>query len=264
MSTHGMNPGGGTPPYMAPELIFPPKFGLDRLRLSKEADIYAFGMVVYEIVTGVRPFGIENLRAEVAMWEAVNGRRPMRPVNAETIGFGRGVWELVEECWNEDRMRRPMARDVRHHLSDVGSRSPTVRPGPVVEVQSTLEVNTDSITSGTNCKSFIPPSHPRLICGIDELFNDPYRPTTPTDLDGEDNEEGDGTGGRQDTRSISERSMLERSISVTRQVVSDIHASIPPAVRERFEIFNRRHLRKIVNNFGARFGFSRTPRPYED
>ena len=152
MSTRGMNPGGGTPPYMAPELIFPPKFGLDRVRLSKEADIYAFGMVVYEIVTGVRPFGIENLRAEVAMWDATDGRRPMKPVNAGDIGFGQGVWELVEECWSGDRTRRPTAGDVRRHLSAVAPRSPIVHAGPVVEVGATLEVSTDSMASGTNCK----------------------------------------------------------------------------------------------------------------
>ena len=47
--------------YMAPELMHPLKFGLNQSRSSREGDIYAIGIVVYDIVTGVRPFGLENL-----------------------------------------------------------------------------------------------------------------------------------------------------------------------------------------------------------
>jgi len=36
---------------MAPELLVPPKFGLDMCTPSKEADIYAMGMVIYEVRT---------------------------------------------------------------------------------------------------------------------------------------------------------------------------------------------------------------------
>ena len=147
-----MNPSGGTPLYMAPELICPPNFGLQRSQPSREADIYAFGMVVYEIVMGVRPFGMENFGANEVMWKVLKGTRPMKPVNAKTIGFGRGVWELVEECWSANRMGRPKARDVRGHLSAVATRSPTVGPGPAVYIPPTLDISADTMASGTNCK----------------------------------------------------------------------------------------------------------------
>jgi len=40
--------GGGTTPFMAPELLAPSKFGLDTCKSTKEADIYAMGMVTYQ------------------------------------------------------------------------------------------------------------------------------------------------------------------------------------------------------------------------
>lgn len=41
--------GGGTTPFMAPELLSPSMFGKNRCRVSKEADIYAFGMVILQV-----------------------------------------------------------------------------------------------------------------------------------------------------------------------------------------------------------------------
>lgn len=46
---------GGTTPYMAPELLLPSKFGLAACTPSKAADVYAFGMVIYEVGTVLTP-----------------------------------------------------------------------------------------------------------------------------------------------------------------------------------------------------------------
>jgi hypothetical protein len=43
--------GGGITPFMAPELLVPSKFGLDRCAPSKEGDIYAMAMVIYQVYT---------------------------------------------------------------------------------------------------------------------------------------------------------------------------------------------------------------------
>jgi serine/threonine protein kinase len=49
--SHTMNVfGGGTLRWMAPELLIPNNFGLEKCVPSKESDIYAFGMVIYEVV----------------------------------------------------------------------------------------------------------------------------------------------------------------------------------------------------------------------
>ena len=44
--------GGGTINFMAPELLAPSRFGLDECTPSKEADIYAMAMTIYQVRTG--------------------------------------------------------------------------------------------------------------------------------------------------------------------------------------------------------------------
>ena len=39
---------GGTKPFMAPELLSPTMFRKTRCQVSKEADVYAFGMVILQ------------------------------------------------------------------------------------------------------------------------------------------------------------------------------------------------------------------------
>ena len=41
---------GWADPFMAPELLVPSKFGMDRCTPTKEADIYAMAMVIYQVL----------------------------------------------------------------------------------------------------------------------------------------------------------------------------------------------------------------------
>ena len=93
---------------MAPELLDPEKFGKKNSRPTKPGDMYAFGMVVYEVLTGLDPF---NHKKDVAIFSLirliVNGERPAKPRNAEEIGLGNQTWKLVKECWRSDSKNRP-------------------------------------------------------------------------------------------------------------------------------------------------------------
>ena len=42
---------GRTTPFMAPELLVPFKFGLENCTPTMEADMYAIGMVIYQVLT---------------------------------------------------------------------------------------------------------------------------------------------------------------------------------------------------------------------
>jgi serine/threonine protein kinase len=145
-----MNLGGGTPPYMAPELMYPTKFNLHSPQVSREVDIYALGMSMYEVVTGVRPFGMEGMRNEELMFVVIEGGRPAKPENAEAIGFGNGVWDLTEKCWSQDRTQRPKTWDVRLRLRVAASLSSDAPPGPRIEIPMARNISTCSTISNTN------------------------------------------------------------------------------------------------------------------
>ena len=90
---------------MAPELLLPTEFGLEKAIPSKEADVYALGMTVYQVLTGKLPF---FPRGEASVVVAVmSGERPPRPENSEEIGMTVVVWDLLTGCWKEDRTARP-------------------------------------------------------------------------------------------------------------------------------------------------------------
>ena len=74
-------------------------------------------------------------------------------------------------------------------------------------------------------------------------------------------EEGDSRGDTEDTRSI-----FERSMSVAKLITDGINSSILPTVREKFGRFDRLHLRRLIDNFRARFDFepTRTPHLHQD
>ena len=106
---------------MAPELLLPTKFGLSKAVPSKEADIYALGMAIYQVLTGKRPF-LQRRKARI-ICAVILGERPAKPENAEKIWVTEFVWNLLVECWMEDRTMRPNASDTLRRL-DVSSISP--------------------------------------------------------------------------------------------------------------------------------------------
>jgi len=111
---------------MAPELFS------ESAKLSKEADMYAFGIVVYEVITGVRPFGDRKL-VELQML-TLRGLRPSRPEDPVATGFGEGTWEFIEKCWDGNPKQRPTAREAVEHFERVASTSTAVDPGPTIPV----------------------------------------------------------------------------------------------------------------------------------
>ena len=97
--------GHRTTDFMAPELLLPRMFGLEKEVPSKKADIYALGMTIYQVLTGRWPFFTK--RETEVVHVVISGERPPKPWNAGEIGMTDVVWELLKECWREDRTTRP-------------------------------------------------------------------------------------------------------------------------------------------------------------
>lgn len=115
---------GGTFGYMAPEL-----FRKDS-KPSQEADIYAFGMVVYEVVTGTRPFRQYKM-VELPVL-TTQGLRPTKPEDSVVVGFGPGTWEFIEKCWDQRCEGRPTAGEAVEHFERIAVTSTDIEPGPVL------------------------------------------------------------------------------------------------------------------------------------
>ena len=151
MSSHPDMPkvAGGTFGYMAPELF------RKSAEPSKEADIYAFAMVVYGVVTGTRPFGRYKM-VELPVL-TTQGLRPTKPEDPVVVGFGSGTWEFIEKCWDQSCEERPTAGAAVEHFERVAATSTDVDPGPVLRPDAvddeTFLMADDSLKSICECRA---------------------------------------------------------------------------------------------------------------
>ena len=111
----------GTLPYMSPEQI-------EGREADARSDIFAFGIILYELITGTRPFKGEtpaNLVVSILKEEP----RPLIEIEPRTP---RGLAEAVRICLEKDREKRwQSARDVRQALKWMA-----VEPLPAMPVRS--------------------------------------------------------------------------------------------------------------------------------
>jgi len=114
--------------FMAPELLLPTKYGLEKRVPSREADIYALGMTIYQILTSKQPF-LQKRKARV-MYAVILGERPVKPENAKEIGMTDAMWDLLKECWMEDRVARPDITEVLKKFRGITGGSKTTSRTP--------------------------------------------------------------------------------------------------------------------------------------
>lgn len=90
----------GTMTFMAPELLPPTRFGLEKEVPSKEASIHALSMTV--VLAGQWPF-YPKKEVEI-MCTMICGERPPEPENAEEIWITKAVWDLLRDYWRSVRI----------------------------------------------------------------------------------------------------------------------------------------------------------------
>ncbi|KAG2488377.1 hypothetical protein HYH03_013066 [Edaphochlamys debaryana] len=111
------NPEAGTPAYVAPEC-----FDTDAEvgAISHKADLYSFGVVLWELVAGTRPWkgmGPVPIAMQITM---LHKRLPMPPRDApgsDPMRWPPKLVKLIEECWDKDPQRRPAAAEVARLLA---------------------------------------------------------------------------------------------------------------------------------------------------
>ena len=101
---------------MSPELLDPDRFGFRDGRPTKESDCYAFGMVVYEVLSGQAPFA--QFKDFIVMRKVIDGERPERPRGMQGTWFTDELWEMVKLCWAHESNARPSLDTVFQCLKD--------------------------------------------------------------------------------------------------------------------------------------------------
>ena len=101
---------GGTIQWMSPELLDPERFGLVESRPTKESDCYALGMVVYEVLSGQRPFAPSPLPSVIL--KVLEDQRPERPQGKGGALLTDDLWEVLGLCWKRKPDERTNAKVV--------------------------------------------------------------------------------------------------------------------------------------------------------
>ncbi|GES97623.1 kinase-like domain-containing protein [Rhizophagus clarus] len=89
----------GVIPYIAPEIFKGGTF-------SKESDIYSFGMIMWELTTGCKPFA--NVEHNISLiYEIIDGKRP-EITNDTPECFA----NLMKKCWDPNPLKRPSIDEI--------------------------------------------------------------------------------------------------------------------------------------------------------
>jgi serine/threonine protein kinase len=125
--SHHLRPGGvqaepgivlGTPAYMSPEQVLGEE-------LDGRSDLFSFGVVLYELLTGERPF---RGSSTASVLDAVL-RRPFVPVPSLKPGLPAGIEQFIEKTLEKDREFRyqnaaDLCTDMKRLRRDLENRRP--------------------------------------------------------------------------------------------------------------------------------------------
>src|SRR5437763_7736743 len=95
----------GVIPYLAPEV-------LSRKPYTKESDIYSFGMIMWEHITGKKPFH-DRPHNYCLISDILRGERPQ--ITDDTPEF---YAELMKRYWDHNPKNRPTAEEINDCLGE--------------------------------------------------------------------------------------------------------------------------------------------------
>jgi len=151
----------GVIPWMSPELLYPAKFGLKNNHPTAKSDVYALGMVVYEVLSGLAPFSTH--RDPEVVFMVIGGERPERPQGEAGELFTDEIWEVLELCWKQQPNDRPNLKRVLSALegemppSDIDGEAETDTDDEqsVAYTEKEIDIESRSCTDGTPGSSVI-------------------------------------------------------------------------------------------------------------
>ena len=101
---------------MAPELI------LHNQEPTPESDVYSFGMLIYEVMTGRQPYEEIQGMADLQILKAITeGKRP-----APGVEISSDLRKLMVQCWSEEPESRPGIGQVTNEITRIIGQSDIV------------------------------------------------------------------------------------------------------------------------------------------
>ncbi|KIO26831.1 hypothetical protein M407DRAFT_234090 [Tulasnella calospora MUT 4182] len=93
--------GAGSLPWQSPEML------QNAGKKTFESDIYAFGITVYEVLSGKEPYSQHSGLAGIVVGVLAGERPPKDPSTGTDGSSYLQFWEEAERCWDGDPIRRP-------------------------------------------------------------------------------------------------------------------------------------------------------------
>ncbi|KZT25665.1 kinase-like protein [Neolentinus lepideus HHB14362 ss-1] len=86
-----------------------------RVAFTTASDVYALGMLLFEIIASERPFA-RKLDSQIA-YQIAKGVRPPKPKVLSAVG--EQLWPLIEMCWSADPAKRPSVDEVSAYIRNL-------------------------------------------------------------------------------------------------------------------------------------------------
>ncbi|KAF8589937.1 ras GEF [Ramaria rubella] len=142
----------GNSRWMAPELINPELIGLQVVKPNTTTDVWSYGMLCLEILTGLPPFH-HRTRAPAVISDLINGMRPTRPpVEVTRRGLSDALWDLMQQCWHQTPRLRPSMTDIPPLIRQTSQISHQP-PSPPIQTSDTHSSGNSSIGNGLSWKA---------------------------------------------------------------------------------------------------------------
>ncbi len=143
----GRNEVMGSPPYMSPEQLTSP------LEVDHRTDIWALGVILYELVTGTRPFAGNKA---IDVWESM--KHVPTPIERLRIDAPRALTPIVLRCL--ERKRENRFQTVADLATALLPLAPSQARSTVARIVRTVEA------AGGNTESPLPPSGRASMGGV--------------------------------------------------------------------------------------------------
>src|SRR6185295_9068674 len=91
-------------PYMAPEVLCGEEY-------TKAADVYSFGIIAYELITGFAPYYDVPHDKDLAR-QICDGLRPKIPFHTPKL-----ITRMIMRCWDAQVTRRPTFKELKKELN---------------------------------------------------------------------------------------------------------------------------------------------------